>query len=193
MWAPNAHSTVWTSGVEYRDAGAGARAAWAIVTVASITPAASATREPPFKRNENMTFPFRLLSRGAREDLAEMPSFQAPLCVAPRPAQYRFHTQPTGSDSTHGPPSIGDFATGRSEYIPTLRLGLSCRYRFRYRRALERISRGNGAKAPARRVSRRHIELRISPRSSRRTRVEFGPGLPRRIDGVCTAFERAQM
>jgi hypothetical protein len=44
------------SGAEYEEAGAGARAAWAIVAVASITPAASATREAPFKRNENMTF-----------------------------------------------------------------------------------------------------------------------------------------
>ncbi len=52
------------SGAEYEEAGAGARAAWAIVTVASIMPAASATREPPFKRNENMFSSFGLPSRG---------------------------------------------------------------------------------------------------------------------------------
>ena len=76
MWAPTAHSTVWMSGVEYKEPGAGATAAWAIVTVASIMPAASATREPPFKRNENMISSFGLPSRGAREDVVEMQSFQ---------------------------------------------------------------------------------------------------------------------
>jgi len=64
MWAPTAHSTVWMSGAEYKEPGAGATAAWAIVTVASIKPAASATREPPFKRNENMISSFGLPSRG---------------------------------------------------------------------------------------------------------------------------------
>jgi len=64
MWAPTAHSTVWMSGVEYQEPGAGATAAWAIVTVASIMPAASATREPLFKRNEDIAFSFGLPSRG---------------------------------------------------------------------------------------------------------------------------------
>jgi len=50
-----------------------------------------------------------------------------------------------------------------------------------------RLYRRHGLNVP------RHIGLPISPQSGRIARVESGPGLPRRVDGVCMQFERAHI